>query len=128
MYVLVCETSLSNVQDKMLQKVVSDDMKLSAKSKMDLVRLPPCENSLIPHMQRVNYRVSCYKRANKTIFEKQKPYAAGHGWTRTEEGPVEPMWSMGPILPPTLVHILETGVCDEEEEGEDELDYFDDDE
>ena len=84
----VWDTSLSNVQVKMLQKMIGNDTKLSAKSKVDLARLPPCENSLIPY---VHYRVACNKRVNEAIPENPKPYDAGHGWTRTEEGLVEPL-------------------------------------
>ena len=64
----------------------------------------------------MNYRVDCYKRANEPIFEISKPYGAGHGWTRTKENLVDLLLSVGPILPHTLVNLLEAGVCEEEEE------------
>ena len=33
-------------------KIVGDDEKLTSKSKIDLVRLPPCHPALKPHLQR----------------------------------------------------------------------------
>ena len=42
---------------------------LDSKSKVDLERLPPPKVCLIPHVQRANYRVACYKRADEAIIE-----------------------------------------------------------
>lgn len=117
------ETSVNTVRAKMLRKMVGEDNKLTAKSRVDLARIPPCQDSLVPHVQRVNYRVACYKHANEPRFWKPKPYDAGQGWEKVDKGFLEPVWSCGPILPLSLIDMLETGVCDEEEQDEDDMDY-----
>ncbi|KAF3844358.1 hypothetical protein F7725_007521 [Dissostichus mawsoni] len=62
---------------------------------------------LIPHVQRANYRVALYKRADKAIIESPKPHDPGMGWEKTgEEEVLEPVWAIGPILPPSLVEVL----------------------
>jgi len=58
-----------------------------------------------------------YKRADQAILQTPKPYDDGQGWRRTTEGVLEPVWSCGPVLPTSLVDILHTVDC-EEEEGE----------
>ena len=62
------------VQSKMLKKMVGEDKPISIDSKIDLAQLLPCRDSLLPHVQRVDYRVSCYKKAHIPIFEQPKPY------------------------------------------------------
>ncbi len=47
----------------------------------------------------------------------QALWSSGQGWEKTTEGILEPVWSCGPILPPSLIDLLETTV-DELEEGE----------
>uniref|UniRef100_UPI00358FFE05 uncharacterized protein n=3 Tax=Myxine glutinosa TaxID=7769 RepID=UPI00358FFE05 len=96
------------------------------KSKVDLARLPPCQSALKPHIQRVNHRVALYKRADQPIIEKPKPYEE-QGWIRTDEGLLKPMWSSGPILPTSLVDLLNTGEHEEEEEEEGEEEFDSDD-
>ena len=99
--------SVDAVRAKMLRKMVGADEVLSLHSKVDLERLPPPEVCLIPHVQRCNYRVACYKRADQPIFERPKPYDQGMGWEKTvNKGELEPIWSVGPILPPSLIEIL----------------------
>ena len=39
---------------------------------------------------------------------------------RTEDGVLEPVWSCGPVLPNSLVDLLDTGDRDEEEQEEEE--------
>lgn len=120
---------VNEVRAKILKKMVGEDDMLSKKSKVDLARLPPCQDSLIPHMHRVNYRVACYRRANQPIFEKPKPYDPDQGWERNENGLLEPIWSKGPILPNSLIDILEKtdfNIRDEDADDEDEsIDYED---
>ena len=47
---------------------------------------------------------------------------------------MEPVWSYGPILPPSLIDLLDTGICQEESEDEEDvnfddmIEYLDDDE
>ncbi|KAF3841374.1 hypothetical protein F7725_007236, partial [Dissostichus mawsoni] len=60
----------------------------SSVSKVDLERLPPPKVCLIPHVQRANYRVAFYKRADKAIIESPKPHDPGMGWEKTGRGGV----------------------------------------
>ncbi|XP_061566214.1 ankyrin-2-like [Cololabis saira] len=50
--------------------------------------------------------VACYKRAAEAIMESPNAYDPGMGWEKTDEEVLEPIWTMGPILPPTLVELL----------------------
>jgi hypothetical protein len=59
-----------------------------------------------------------YKRANVPIWERPKPYDQRQGWIRTDEGVLEPLWSCGPVLPTSLVDLLDT--TDHEEEDDDD--------
>ena len=121
------ESSVDVVRAKLLRKMVGEDKKLTSKSKVDLARLPPCHSALKPHIQRVNHRVALYKRADEPILEKPKPYDEGQGWMRSDEGVLEPLWSCSPVLPTSLVDLLDTGNHEqeeeEEEEEEEELDF-----
>ena len=116
MYGEARESLVNRVRAKMLKKLVGEETKLTIKSKVDLARLPPCQDSLIPHIQRVNYRVACYKRAHQPIFSRPKPYDAGQGWEKTGRGFLEPVWTRGPILPSSLTDLLETVDTDDEED------------
>ena len=60
--------------------MVGEDEKLTSKTRVDLVRLPPCHSALKPHVLRVNHRVALYTRADEPILEKPKPYDDGQGW------------------------------------------------
>ena len=111
----------------MLKKIAGEDEELTTKSKVDLSRLPPCKDSLVPHIVRVSYRLANYKQAHQAIFWRPKPYDPGQGWEKTEEGILEPVWSCGPVLPPSLVYLLEKTAEEaadvgEQEEGQ-EIDY-----
>ena len=108
MYDQARESSVNVVRSKLLKKMAGDDQTLNAKSKVDMVRLPLCLGSLIPHVQRVNHHVACYRRAAEPIYERPKPHDKGQGWLKTDEGVVEPVWSIGPILPPSLIDLLDT--------------------
>ena len=114
MYGQTRESSVNTVRSKLLKKMIGEDHTLNYKSKVDMVRLPPCQDSLVPHVQRVNHRVASYRRAAEPIFERPKPYDEGQGWLKTEQGVLEPVWSNGPILPPSLVDLV--GVDDDENE------------
>ena len=54
-------SSVNIVRSKILKKMIGEDKRLSANSIVDLTRLPPCKTSLV---QRVNYRLCCYKKAH----------------------------------------------------------------
>ena len=117
------EKSVNKLRTKMLHKMVGGtDVKLSKKSKVDLSRIPPCTNSLIPHIQCVNHRMCCYKKAHVPIFSKPKPDDNNQGWEKNDNGFLEPIWSNGNILPPSLIDLLEKGVSDNEESDEEDID------
>ena len=117
MYGETRETSVNLVRAKMMHKMVGRNMKLTSKSKVDLARIPPCLNSLKPHIERVNYRVACLKEAHTPIFDTPKPDEEGKGWMKNDTGDLEPIWSYGNILPPSLVDLIED---DEEDDGEED--------
>ena len=120
MYGYPRETSVNMTRAKMLRKMVGEDETLSMKSKVDLARLPPCQDSLVPHVQRVNHRLACYRRASLPIFERPKPHENNQGWLKTDKGALEPVWSNGPILPLLLVDILAVDNDNESDEEESE--------
>jgi len=64
-----------------------------------------------------------YNRADEPILEKPKPYDDEQGWIRTDDLVLEPVWSCDPVLPNSLVDLLDTG--DHEVEEEDEFDFDD---
>ena len=74
MYGHARETSVNTTRCKMLRKIVGKDVTLNMKSKVDLARLPPCQDSLIPYVQRMNHKMACYRRASIAIFERPKPH------------------------------------------------------
>ena len=119
------ESSVDVVRAKLLRKMVGEDEKLTSKSRVDLARLPPCHSALKPHIQRVNYRAALYKQADQPILEKPKPYDEGQGWMKNDRGELEPVWSCGPVLPTSLVDLLDTGDHEEVEEEGDIEDEFD---
>ena len=121
MYGYPKETSVNQVRCKMLKKMVGKDNLLTNKSKIDLSRLPPCQDALLPHVRRVNYRVASYKRANVPMFESPRPWDENQGWCRTD-GVLEPLWSVGPILPESLVDILGSGDLNDDDNEEYEMD------
>ena len=104
---------------KLVRKMVGDNEELTSKSKADLARLPPCQSALTPHVQRVNHRLSLQTcQRNVAILEKPMPYDHGQGWLRNDEGVLESLWLCKPVLPVSLVDILDT-IDHELEEGDD---------
>ena len=115
--------SVNQVRTLMLKKMVGEDRQLTKSSKVDLARLPPCRQSLLPHILRVNYRVRQWKLANLGIYE--TPPATDHGWTTGETGLLEPIWTLGDILPPSLEDILETTISHQSESEDEQSDHGD---
>ena len=66
MYGYAREKSLNTVRSLMLKKMVGQDVRLTAKSKVDLSRLLPCRDNLVPHMQRVNHRLGLTLKKKQT--------------------------------------------------------------
>jgi hypothetical protein len=62
-------------------------------------------------------------KANVPIWERPKPYDQRQRSIRTDEGVLEPLWYCGPVLPASLVDLLDT---DHEEEGDDEEEGIED--
>ena len=131
MYGYPWELSVNIVRSKMLKKMVGEDEPFSADSKVNLTHLPPCKTSLLPNVQRVIYRLCCYKKAHISIFERPKPYGNKQGWVR-ENKIIEPLWIKGIILLQSVVDLLGSSRDDEEQDDELELEnsagYDDDDE
>ena len=98
-----------------------EDETLTARSKVDLSHLPHCRDSLFTHIQRSNQRLVCYKCATPPMFEHSKPFE-DQGWEMSEEGYIETLWSKGPVLPTTLIDILDCADIDAEVEDIDEMD------
>ncbi|XP_074613755.1 uncharacterized protein LOC141873608 [Acropora palmata] len=123
MYGYAHEKSLNTVRSLMLKKMVGEDARLTAKTKVDLSRLPPCRDNLVPHIQMVNHCLAC-----QAIFWRPRPHEPGQGWQKNESGSLEPIWSSSPILPPSLVDLIEPSSEEEsdvEEETDQELDFSD---
>jgi len=127
MYGQAREKFVNAVRSTVLNQMVGEDELLTTKSRVDLSRLPPCRDNLVPHICRVNHRLANYKRADKPIFWHPNPYDPKQGWEKTEEGILEPVWSNGPILPPSLIDLLEKTAeeMEDEDEEEQEIDYDD---
>ena len=121
MYGYPRETLINHVRSKMFKKMVGEDKPLSLDSKVDLSRLPPCRDSLLPHVQRVNHRLTCYKKANVPIFQKPKPYEDDQGWIRGERTGIEPLWTKGSVLPQSIIDLLDTEGNDEDVNSDDEV-------
>ena len=114
---------VNKVRALMLKKMVGDGETIRSSSKVDLSRLPPCKQSLLPHIKRANYRAAQWKRSDVPIQEIPPP--TEHGWTRCGDF-IEPVWSEGPVLPSRLADIL-AEVNEEEMSDEEDIDVDGDD-
>ena len=103
----------------MVQKMVGEDVELT--TGWQLSKLPPDRDSLTQHIKRTNYRVATYKLAKELIFWKLDAFE-GHGWIRNDKDMLEPLWSTGPILPQTLIDLVQP-TEEELEEAEDIMEY-----
>mgnify|MGYP006964558614 CR=1 FL=1 len=89
-------------------------------------RLPPCRDNLVPRIQRVNHHLACYKRAGQAIFWRPKPHDPGEGWEKNDTGFLKPIWRSSPILPPSLIDLIQPSSEEEsavEEETDQEVDF-----
>ena len=110
------EAEIDTVRYIMLGKIVGQDYSLGTKKKVDFSRLPPCKRSLRQHIIRVNYRVRCFKLANRQQPAVPKPYAPKQGWIKDTNGTVIPKWVDGCAFPQSIMDVLE----EESEEIEDD--------
>ena len=92
-------------------------------------KLPPDRDSLIQHIKHTNYRVANYKLTKEPIFWKPAAFE-GHGWVLNDNDVLEPLWSIGHILPQSLIDLVKPTVKELEEEVElveyDQDELFDD--
>ena len=69
MYSNVSIKSINEIRALMLRKMVGDEDKLSTKSKVDFSHLPPCRDSLLPHIDSVHYKLCMWKQSHIPISE-----------------------------------------------------------
>ena len=112
-------TKVNTLRHTRLLKKCGEHGKLKPSKKIELASLPPCQSSLVEHINRVNFQVGIWKRAHIPKSDIPDP-TKGHGWT-VEDGQIQPKWTGKNVLPTELVDILET-LNQEEEEHEDEED------
>ena len=112
-------SSINSIRSAMIRKMVGEAETINQSSKIDLSELPPCRRSLIPHIQRVNYRAAQWKRSH--IHQIELPPPTDHGWTMTDDI-LEPLWSDGPVLPPSLIGILSTSSSAADSDSESDMD------
>ena len=127
MYYKPREKSIDTVRSVMLlKKMMGVDAQLSSNSGVDLTRLPPARYNLILHIWRVNHRLATYKCADQAIVEFPKPHEDEQGWEKTDDGSLVPLWSWGPILPPSLVDLIPDTAReleDTDDDDEQDIDY-----
>ena len=110
--------SVNAARTKMIKKMAGGDTTtLKSVKKVDLARLPPCQRSLSPHIRRVNYRLAQWKRAHLPLDHVPVPDES-HGWT-TVDGILEPLWSDGPVLPPSLHEFVGPKDTDDDDSEDD---------
>ena len=121
MYGYSKETSVNIVRSKISKKMVGEGNDLTKESKVDLAHLPRCQDSLLPHIYRVNHWVATYKRANIPILEKPKPNDENQGWLINENEILEPVWTTGSIILQSLINFLDTTNDEEPDDEEMEM-------
>ncbi|XP_052212199.1 uncharacterized protein LOC127831257 [Dreissena polymorpha] len=119
------EKSVNTCRALLLKKMVGEDEVLTVKSKVDLSRLPPCQDNLCQHVFRTNYRLAILKKANNSTIECPEPFDDNQGWI-VKNNVLEPLWAKGPILPSSLIDILGhvNTEFDEKEEDEEDVDFL----
>ena len=105
MYGYPRHTKVNEVRSLMLKKMVGGGTdKIKKKANVDLSKLPPCQNTFGPHVDRVNYKTRINKLSH--IANPQFPSSESNGWITDKDGILQPHWSYGPILSDRLVDIL----------------------
>ena len=120
MYGYSKETSVNVVRSKILKKMVGKDNDLTKEPKVDFSRLPPCNDSLLPHICRANHLLASNKRANVPILEKPKPNNENQGWSIKEKRILEPVWTAESIMPQSLINLLDA--TNDKESDDEEMD------
>ena len=93
MYSYSKENSVNVARSKILKKMVGEDNDLTKESKVDLLHLPPCQDSLLPYIYIVNRQLAFYKRTNVPTFKKPKPNDENQGWLINKNEILEPLWT-----------------------------------
>ena len=107
-------SNINTLRYDILMKKCDNDTKLDMKKSVDLSTLPPCSDTLIQHIKRVNLQLGVWR--NALVSFQDIPTAAEHGWVMVDDL-YEPNWCEKNILPVELVELLDdTMDVDSEEE------------
>ena len=74
------EKNINAVRGKLLRHMAGENEVLTMRSKVDLSKLPPCKDNLVPHIHRVNHRIAHFKQAVQPSFWHPKPTDPEQGW------------------------------------------------
>ena len=105
-------SNLANARANKLRKIVGEGSQLSSKSRVDFSRLSPCRSSLELHIYRVNHRVAIFKRAYKPIIEIPSTTDEKQGWVINGLGRNQPLWTIGSVLPQSLIDLAESSIVE----------------
>ena len=122
MYGYPRHTKVNKARSLILKKMVGGDTdKIKKKTNVDLSKIPPCQNTFRPHVDRVNYKTCISKLSH--IAKPHFQSSESNGCITDKDRILHPHWSYGPILPDRLVDILadiqDKSSDDEEEEKSD---------
>ena len=107
MYGFRNSNSVDRVRSTMLKKMTGgNSLNMTMVKKVDMSKLPPCRRSLTMHILRVNYRICQWKRSHLPSPHIPPP-GRENGWCQGE-GFLEPLWSDGPVLPQSLLDVVQT--------------------
>ena len=119
------EKSVNTVRSAMLKKIVGENEVLTSKSKVDLSRLPPCIDSLVPHIGRVNYRHANYKPSSQVDLLVPQPLLSWPGLGTNRGRYLRACVVEQTCASPSLVDLLQKTVEEAEVEQDDgqEIDF-----
>ena len=119
MYVFQRVKSVDKVRLIKLEATVKGKLdKILKSANIDLSRIPLCWRCLIPHIRRVNYRLAQLKQSHLPFVDLSPP--THHGWAKSDDDILEPVWSEGPFLPESFLDIVENYKDNNEEESDEE--------
>jgi hypothetical protein len=122
--------SVNELRHFLLKAKCGNTERIDHTKNIDFGTFPPCRDSLVEHVNRVNFQVAVWKRAHIALPEVPNP-SPNHGWI-WQDNILEPLWTRGDILPQRLVDILDDRCCEEDDSSdelsgpEDQSDYLDD--
>ena len=104
------QKDINKVRKMMIVKMTGgSDVSVKSVKKVDMSKVAPCRSSLVPHIRRVNYRVAQWKRSHLHTPCIPTP-SLEHGWS---DG--EPHWCDGPILPDSLMDVVEAAAVSDDD-------------